>query len=103
MMLVLFILGMFLDWVGIALLTMPVFVSVVVNLGYDPAWFGVLFCMNMQVSFLTPPFGLAVFYLKSVTPPDIFLGDIFSSLLPFTAMQMFCVLLLIFFAGIAVH
>ena len=103
MMLILFVLGMFLDWVGIALLTMPIFVPVVIELGYDPVWFGVLFAMNMQVSFLTPPFGPAAFYLKSVTPPEITLGEIFSSMTPFIVMQVIAVGLLIAFPGITGH
>ena len=88
MMLILAVLGMFLDWVGIALLTIPIFAPIVTSLGYDPIWFGVLFSMNMQVSFLSPPFGPAAFYLKSVAPPEISLGTIFSSLLPFIALQI---------------
>ena len=100
MMLILFVLGMFLDWTGIALLTMPIFVPIVTKLGYDPVWFGVVFCMNMQVSFLSPPFGPAAFYLKSVAPPDISLGEIFRSLLPFIGMQMLAVAMLIAFPGI---
>lgn len=101
MMLILFVLGMFLDWVGIALLTMPIFVPIVRELGFDPVWFGVLFCMNMQVSFLSPPFGPAAFYLKSVAPPDISLGDIFKSLLPFICLQILGVAMLIIFPGLA--
>ncbi|WP_146585948.1 TRAP transporter large permease [Puniceibacterium confluentis] len=100
MMLILFVLGMFLDWVGIALLAMPVFVPIIVDLGYDPVWFGVLFCMNMQVSFLSPPFGPAAFYLKSVAPPDISLGEIFRSLLPFICLQILALAVLIAFPGI---
>ena len=100
MMLILFVLGMFLDWVGIALLTMPIFVPIVKQLGFDPVWFGVLFAMNMQVSFLSPPFGPAAFYLKSVAPPDISLGDIFKALLPFICLQILAVALLIIFPGI---
>lgn len=100
MMLILFVLGMFLDWVGIALLTMPIFVPVIIQLGYDPVWFGVLFAMNMQVSFLSPPFGPAAFYLKSVAPPDISLGTIFRSLLPFIGLQILGVAMLIIFPGI---
>lgn len=103
MMAILFVLGMFLDWVGIALLTMPIFVPIIISLGYDPIWFGVLFAMNMQVSFLSPPFGPAAFYLKSVAPPDISLGEIFRSLLPFIAIQIFAVALLILFPWIAVR
>ena len=100
MMLILFVLGMFLDWVGIALLTMPIFVPIIVSLGFDPIWFGVLFCMNMQVSFLSPPFGPAAFYLKSVAPPDISLGEIFKSMLPFIALQILAVAVLIIFPGV---
>lgn len=103
MMAILFVLGMFLDWVGIALLTMPIFVPIVIDLGYDPVWFGVLFAMNMQVSFLSPPFGPAAFYLKSVAPPDITLGQIFGSMLPFIAMQVLAVGLLIAFPAITGH
>ena len=100
MMVILFVLGMFLDWVGIALLTMPIFVPIIISLGYDPVWFGVLFAMNMQVSFLSPPFGPAAFYLKSVAPPDITLAVIFKSLLPFIGIQIFAVGLLIAFPEI---
>ena len=103
MMAILFVLGMFLDWVGIALLTMPIFVPIISQLGYDPVWFGVLFAMNMQVSFLSPPFGPAAFYLKSVAPPEISLGDIFRSLMPFIGLQVLAVAMLIAFPWIAVH
>jgi tripartite ATP-independent transporter DctM subunit len=65
MMAILLVLGAILDWIGIALLTLPIFVPIVVQLGYDPVWFGILFAVNMQVSYLTPPFGPAAFYLKS--------------------------------------
>ncbi|PIE42552.1 MAG: C4-dicarboxylate ABC transporter permease [Gammaproteobacteria bacterium] len=102
MMVILLILGMFLDWVGVALLTMPIFVPIITNLGYDPVWFGVVFCMNMQVSFLSPPFGPAAFYLKSVTPPDISLGLIFRSLFPFIILQILALSLLISFPQLAI-
>ncbi|MBD5770997.1 TRAP transporter large permease [Marinomonas colpomeniae] len=101
MMLILFVLGMFLDWVGVALLTMPIFVPIITGLGLDPIWFGVVFCLNMQVSFLSPPFGPAAFYLKSVAPKDISLGEIFSSLLPFIGIQVVVLALVIFFPELA--
>ncbi len=101
MMVILAVLGMFLDWVGIALLTIPIFAPIVTSLGYDPIWFGVLFALNMQVSFLSPPFGPAAFYLKSVAPPDISLGTIFGSLLPFIGMQILALALVIAFPQIA--
>ena len=101
MMFVFLIMGMFMDWVGIVLLIMPVFLPIVVRLPaeeigflasvdarYIPIWFGVVFCMNMQVSFLSPPFGPAAFYLKSVAPAHISLTDIFKGFLPFIALQL---------------
>lgn len=102
MMVILLVLGMFLDWVGVALLTMPIFVPIITNLGLDPVWFGVVFCLNMQVSFLSPPFGPAAFYLKSVAPKDISLGEIFSSLLPFIAIQIFVLALVVIFPELAI-
>ncbi len=101
MMGILIFLGMFMDWIGIALLTMPIFVPIVIGLGYDPVWFGVVFCMNMQVSFLSPPFGPAAFYLKSVAPPDITLIDIFASVWPFIIMQLLALSLLVLNPNIA--
>ncbi|MBM3547415.1 MAG: TRAP transporter large permease subunit [Alphaproteobacteria bacterium] len=101
MMVTLWILGCFMDWIGILLLTMPIFVPVIKQLGYDPVWFGILFCMNMQSSYLSPPFGPAVFYLKSVAPPEITLDVIFSSVWPFMILQAIGLLLILFFPQIA--
>ncbi len=101
MMLILLLLGMFLDWIGIALLTLPIFVPIVVQLGYDPIWFGILFAVNMQVSYLTPPFGPAAFYLKSVAPKEITLKHIYTSLLPFIALQLLVLAIILFFPAIA--
>ena len=101
MMVVLLFMGAFMDWVGIVLLIIPVFLPIVKRLPieeigffgelqpkYVAVWFGVLFCMNMQVSFLSPPFGPAAFYLKSVAPPHISLVDIFRGFLPFICVQL---------------
>ena len=89
------------DWTGIVLLTMPVFLPIVIKLGFDPIWFGILFCINMQVSFLTPPFGPAAFYLKSVTPPHISLIDIFKSFVPFIVIQLIVLLIVMFIPEVA--
>ncbi|MGB3406815.1 MAG: TRAP transporter large permease subunit [Jannaschia sp.] len=101
MMLILLFMGAFMDWVGIVLLIIPVFLPIVQRLPIEEigllgqvepknlaVWFGVLFCMNMQVSFLSPPFGPAAFYLKSVCPPEISLTDIFRGFLPFICIQL---------------
>ena len=101
MMVILLFMGAFMDWVGIVLLIIPVFLPIVQRLPieeigligelqpkYLAVWFGVLFCMNMQVSFLSPPFGPAAFYLKSVAPAHISLTDIFKGFLPFIGIQI---------------
>lgn len=97
MMLILLLLGLFMDWTGIALLTMPIFVPIVIKLGFDPIWFGILFAMNMQVSYLSPPFGPAAFYLKSVAPPEISLSDIFKAVWPFIILQLIALSIVLMF------
>ena len=101
MMLILVVLGCIMDWVGICLLTMPIFVPIVKQLGYDPVWFGVLFCLNMQISYLSPPFGPAAFYLKGVAPAGITLNRIFASLWPFILLQASVLALVLYFPAIA--
>lgn len=97
MQLILIFLGMFLDWVGILLLTGPLFVPIVLNLGFSNIWFGVVFCMNMHISYLSPPFGPACFYMKSVAPDDITMGDIYKSILPYLWLTVVALILTMFF------
>ncbi|MDP2699851.1 TRAP transporter large permease subunit [Thalassospira sp.] len=101
MMTIFIVLGLFMDWIGILLLTIPIFVPIVTQLGYDPVWFGVLFSLTMQVAFLSPPFGPAAFYLKSVAPPEITLQTIFASLWPFMLIQLAFLALMLAFPSIA--
>ena len=109
MMAILVVLGTFMEWIAIAFITVPVFAPVVVGmapeLGLEPewaaVWFGVLFVMNIQIYFLSPPFGPACFWLKSVAPPDITLQEIFGSVLPFIGMQIIGMLLVMFIPDIA--
>ncbi|MFN9771630.1 MAG: TRAP transporter large permease subunit [Burkholderiales bacterium] len=95
------VLGCFIDWIGILLLTAPIFVPVMVNMGFDPVWLGVLFCMNMQISYISPPFGPAAFYLKGVAPPDITIGDIFRSIWPYLGLQVVALGIVMAFPQIA--
>ena len=95
------VLGCFIDWIGILLLTAPIFVPVATALGFDLVWLGVLFCMNMQISYISPPFGPAAFYLKGVTPKDVTLSDIFGSIWPYMALQFVALGLVIAFPQIA--
>ncbi len=94
-------LGAIIDWIGILLLTAPIFVPVLVALGFDPVWIGVMFCMNMQISYLSPPFGPAAFYLKGAAPPEVSIGDIFRSVWPFIGIQFIALGLLMAFPQIA--
>jgi TRAP-type mannitol/chloroaromatic compound transport system permease large subunit len=75
------------------MLTVPLFGPVIRQLGFDPIWFGVLFAVNMQLSFLTPPFGFSLFYLKSVAPPDVSTIDVWKSALPYLGLQFIGLLL----------
>lgn len=95
------ILGCFIDWIGILLLTAPIFVPIVSALGFDLVWLGALFCINMQISYISPPFGPAAFYLKGVTPPDITLNQIFNSVWPYLGLQFLALALVIAFPQIA--
>ena len=109
MMAILVVLGTFMEWIAIIFITVPVFAPVVRDLapalGMAPewaaVWFGVLFVMNIQIYFLSPPFGPACFWLKSVAPKDVTLQEIFISVLPFIALQIIGMLLVMFFPQIA--
>ena len=83
----LIILGMFLDPNGIMLITLPIYVPIVSALGFDLVWFGVLFVMNMEMAYLTPPFGWNLFYLKGVAPEGVTIQDIYRSIIPFVGLQ----------------
>jgi tripartite ATP-independent transporter DctM subunit len=95
------VLGCFIDWIGILLLTAPIFVPVAQGLGFDIVWLGVLFCMNMQVSYISPPFGPAAFYLKGVAPRDVTLGEIFRSIWPYLGLQAVGLAIVIAFPQVA--
>lgn len=101
MMAIIMLLGTFMDWIAIVFITVPVFAPIVVNLGYDPVWFGILFAMNIQIYMLSPPFGPACFYLKSVAPEDVTLQEIFLAVLPFIGLQLIGLTLVIVFPQIA--
>jgi len=82
------ILGFFIDWIGILFLTMPIFLPVLTDLGYNPVWFGIVFNLSMQIAYLTPPFGPACFYLQGAAPPGVTLQDIFAAQWPFIGIQI---------------
>ena len=83
MMIILFFLGMFIDWIGIIMITFPIFLPIAQELGFDKVWFVVTMAVMLQDSFLTPPFGYALFYLRGVAPPEVTTGDIYWGAFPF--------------------
>jgi len=97
---ILIFLGCFIDWVGIIMLTVPLFGPIIRKLGFDPIWFGVLFAVNLQMSFLTPPFGYALFYLKGVAPREITTRDIWGGAAVFLLLQFIGLNLCILFPEI---
>lgn len=101
MMVILIILGMFVDWVGIIYLAVPIFLPIVKALGFDPLWFGIIYNVNMQISFLSPPFGYALFYLRGVAPPEIRMWEIIKSAFPFMGLQILGLIIVIAFPQIA--
>ncbi|MFO7577633.1 MAG: TRAP transporter large permease subunit [Pelovirga sp.] len=95
MMLVVFFLGMFIDWAAILLVVVPIFTPIAMDLGFNPLWFAMLICINLQTSFLTPPFGYALFYFKGVAPPEYSMGDIYRGIIPFVLIQAFGLALMV--------
>jgi len=92
-----FILGCLLDPNGIMLITGPIFIPVVEALGFDLIWFGVIFVINMEMSYLTPPYGFNLFYLKSIVPKEVSMRDIYTSVGPFVGLQAACLVICMIF------
>ncbi len=101
LMAVIFVLGFFVEWIEISYIAVPLFLPILLNMGVDPVWLAMLITVNLQSSFLTPPFGWALFYLKGVAPAGIHIGDIYKGVLPFIALQGLALALVYFFPGIA--
>ena len=95
-----FILGFFIDFFEIAFIVVPLFVPVAQQLGIDLVWYGVILGANLQTSFLTPPFGFALFYLRGVAPPEVSTSDIYRGAIPFILLQLLVLVLIIVFPGI---
>lgn len=88
MMGVVFILGMFIDWIGIVLICFPLFLPISKEFGFDPIWFVIMIAVNLQASFLTPPFGYALFYIKGVDPVGINIQDVYKGIVPFVMLMI---------------
>lgn len=101
LMVLLFVLGFFLEWIEISYIALPMFLPVFMGYGTDMVWLAILVALNLQMSFLTPPFGWALFFLKGVAPPGISTKDIYIGALPFVALQMLAVALVFAFPTLA--
>ena len=93
-MLVMFLLGFVLDFIEITFVVVPIVGPVLLSMGLDPVWLGIMIAINLQTSFLTPPFGFALFYLRGVAPPEVTTGQIYRGVIPFVGIQIFALLIL---------
>jgi TRAP-type mannitol/chloroaromatic compound transport system permease large subunit len=100
-MLIMFLLGFFLDFIEIIFVVVPIVGPILLAMGVDPVWLGVMMAINLQTSFLTPPFGFALFYLRGVAPASVTTGQIYRGAIPFVAIQLFTLALLAFFPQLA--
>ncbi len=98
---VIFIIGFFLDFIEITFIHVPVLAPIMIDFGYDPVWFCILLAVNLQTSFLTPPFGFSLFYLKAVTPPEISTGQIYRGIIPFVLFQLIGLAIVVLFPQLA--
>jgi tripartite ATP-independent transporter DctM subunit len=98
---VIFVIGFFLDFIEITFIHVPVLAPIMLDFGYDPVWFCILLAVNLQTSFMTPPFGFSLFYLKAVTPPEVTTGNIYRGIIPFVAFQLIGLLIVAFFPQLA--
>ncbi len=96
-MLVIFLLGFFIDFIEIAFVVVPILVPIVASFGIDPIWFAILIAMNLQASFLTPPFGFALFYLKGAAGDKVSTGSIYKGVIPFIGLQLLALLIIVLF------
>ena len=101
LMLIIFVLGFFIEWIEISYIAVPLFLPVFVAANVDMVWLATLICVNLQTSFLTPPFGWALFFLRGVAPPEVTTGDIYRGIVPFVLMQMLALALVFCFPDIA--
>jgi TRAP-type mannitol/chloroaromatic compound transport system permease large subunit len=100
-MLVMFVLGFFLDFIEICFVVVPLVATPLIIMGADPLWLGVMMALNLQTSFLTPPFGFALFYLRGVTPPEVSTLDIYKGVVPFIGLQVIALILVATFPALA--
>ena len=94
-MLILFLLGFFLDFIEITFIVLPILAPILIDMGFDMVWVSILIAVNFQTSFLTPPFGFALFFLKGVSPPEMTTLEIYKGIVPFVLIQLIGLALII--------
>jgi tripartite ATP-independent transporter DctM subunit len=99
--LIVFLLGMLIDWVGILLIVMPIFMPILNSFGFDPLWTSMMIIVMLQTSFITPPFAYALFYVKGVSPPHVTIKQIYAGVPPFIFLVLFMLLLMTIFPSVA--
>jgi TRAP-type mannitol/chloroaromatic compound transport system permease large subunit len=101
LMLLIFVLGFFLEWIEISYIALPLFLPFFIQHDVDLVWLGTLICLNLQTSFLTPPFGWSLFFLKGVAPPGVTTGQIYLGVVPFIGLQVLALAILFLYPGLA--
>ena len=99
-MVAMFLLGFVLDFIEITFVVVPIVAPIILAFGIDPIWLGILIAINLQTSFLTPPFGFALFYLRGVAPKEVATSSIYKGAIPFVCIQILMLILLAFFPGL---
>ncbi len=100
MLLIVLLMGMVMDWIGMIFILVPIFSPIISSLGIDPLYFGMLFCVTLQISNMTPPFAYSVFYLKGIAPPEVTIADMYRGCIPFVILQVIATLVLIRFPSL---
>ena len=101
LMFIIFVLGFFIEWIEISYIAVPLFLPIFAQANVDMVWLATMICVNLQTSFLTPPFGWALFFLRGVAPPEITTGDIYRGIVPFIGMQVIALVMVFMFPGLA--
>lgn len=103
MLAVVVLLGMFIDWIGILFIVIPIFTPIALKLGFNPLWFALVICTNLQMSFLTPPFAYSMFYLKGIAPDEVTMEQIYKGVFPFIGLQIIALVLVLIFPPLTLY
>jgi len=100
MLAIIFVLGMVMDWIALIFILVPIYSPILQTIGVDPLYFGILFCTTLEIANMTPPFAYSVFYLKTIAPPEVTIGDMYKGCIPFALVDAGCTILLLLFPAL---